>query len=156
MRLKIYQADHNDIIGGRTFPYDGIIVAENSNYIYVITKLFRIKCTGNIYNKIGYIYDKTGGFWTKGSFDAKVCKKIHNWAKNNHVQNPFFVKTLNTHNIDKIMKQCNRRKKKDSGGRFYENPYQQTNDLRYRGYTDESHWTGIVGSRVAHYARYTD
>ena len=53
-----------------------------------------------------------------------------------------------------MMKECIRRKKRDNGGRTWDNAHAIIGDHIYRGYTDESHWKGMVGSRVAHYARY--
>ena len=35
MKLKIKMHDHNDIVAGRRFPYDGYLSAENGQYIYV-------------------------------------------------------------------------------------------------------------------------
>lgn len=151
MKIKLY--NHTDMVADRTFPYDGYLSIEDGNYIYVLVHL------PNYHGKnpkiSGYVYDKTGGFWTKDTFPKKVSNKCMNYIHTNKIDQPVFIKTFNTKAIEKIMRQSDKRKKKkQTGGHFYENPYQQTQDLCYKGYTDESHWVGIVGSRIGHYCRY--
>lgn len=53
-----------------------------------------------------------------------------------------------------MMKDCIRKRKRDNGGRIWDNPYAIIGQPVHRGYTDESHWTGEVGSRIGHYMRY--
>lgn len=55
----------------------------------------------------------------------------------------------------KMMKDCIRRKKSDCGGRQWDNPYAMNHNLVHRGYSDESHWTGMVGSMIANNLRYS-
>lgn len=55
----------------------------------------------------------------------------------------------------KMMKDCIRRKKNDNGGRAWDNPYAIIGNLVHRGYSDESHWTGMVGSMIANNLRYS-
>lgn len=150
--MKIKLCNHTDISVDRVFPYDGYLSAEDGKYIYVLIHFPNYQ--GKNPRITGYIYDKTGGFWMKQELPVKVAIKCVNYVRTNKVNQPVFIKTMNAKVIEKMMKQANRRKKSQTGGRFYENPYQQTQDLRYKGYTDESHWVGIVGSRIAHYARY--
>lgn len=150
--MKIRIMNHDEKIADRYFPYDGYLSAENGKYIYVLIHFPNYQ--GKNPKITGYAYDKTGGFWMKQELPVKVAVKCINYVRTNKTDQPVFIKTMNAKVIEKMMKQVNRKHKKQTGGRYYENPYQQTQDLRYRGYTDESHWTGIVGSRVAHYARY--
>ena len=47
-----------------------------------------------------------------------------------------------------------RRHKKSCGRRDY--PYTMTDEPCHRGYTDESHWVGVVGSMVGNSLRYSE
>lgn len=153
MKLKIKVCNHTDVTADRTFPYDGYISAENHDYVYVFTKIPDYR--GKNVRIIAYIYDKTGGFWNKNIVPEKVAKKIINYRISNKISNPVYIKNDIGASVEKIMKQVNRKRKKQTGGRRWDNPYAIIPAPIHKGYTDESHWVGEVGSRVAHYARYS-
>lgn len=69
----------------------------------------------------------------------------------NHVE--YIAEPLDEYDYANMMKHS-RKHKKSSGGRVWDNTHAIIDNVNYRGYTDESHWKGEVGSRVAHYARY--
>ena len=156
---------------GKQIPKNAIIVFDRSDMIWICSSFaFTVKKDkdGNRrrcmipkkYLKYMHLscYDMQTGIWSDTTIGrGSLMFNIHDAISAigvNHVEYDKSLYKMTDSQYEHMMKDCIRRKKSDCGGRAWDNAYAIIGDRVYRGFTDESHWTGMVGSRVAHYARY--
>lgn len=126
------------MIMGRTFP-KGSQTLETQGYIFVCSDF-----SGNKPSLPVLKYDKKFGTWEKAWVNKGSAKKL--WTSYIKAGMPD-IDNLRHEDYANMMKHS-RRHKRGTGSK--DRPYTITDQLVHRGFTDESHWAGMVGSMVAY------